>query len=266
LHSPSVLNTDGRLKNTGNCRIRAVEHDWRSPTDFKTLRIAPPPPPASNSTSPHDRERAARAPRPRPAEDADEDEEEEEEQGTGCDPRADPDLLRRATVYRRARFSLHVGGPAAPAPRAVAASAALRARVAAWARRELRALLPLVRARAAAAAAGGVASPRGSSSQGGRRRREGEGEEEGRRTGGARAAGIRDEWLVRFVVDVLAAVPVRSCEAVELLAPHLGGEALAQLFLHELASWMRSPCATVEAWDGWVRYPPRRMFSALDKG
>jgi hypothetical protein len=250
-----------------NAPVRAVEHDWRSPTDHKTLRIAPPPPGSSDSPREDLRSRDdddddddGRRRRPRPArrrsvprrleEEGAAGELEEEE---GHDPRADPDLLRRSTVYRRARFSLHVGGPAAPAPRQVAASAALRSRVAVWVRRELRALLPLVRARATAAATAAAAGSSGVAA-GGRARRDRE------------RGSIRDEWLVRFAVDVLAAVPARSCEAVELLAPHLGGEALAQLFLHELASWLRSPCATVEEWDRWVRYPPRRLFPALDKG
>jgi hypothetical protein len=284
--SERTADTRWRKANAGNCQIHAVEHDWRSPTDYKTLRIDAPPSSSSPSSGAQRAPAAAdarRGPRPHPARrrsaapPAGEDrraaaaaaEEEESEGAGGRDPRADPDLLRRATVYRRARYSLHVGGPAAPAPRAVAASAALRARVAAWTRRELRALLPLVRARAAAAA-----SSSGDAVAHGERREEGE-QGVGGGTGPAAAAGrkrgerasIRDEWLVRFVVDVLAAVPARSCEAVELLAPHLGGEALAQLFLHELASWLRSPCATVEAWDRWVRYPPQlRMFPALDKG
>ncbi|KOS17596.1 putative RING finger protein [Escovopsis weberi] len=61
------------------------------------------------------------------------------------------------------------------------------------------------------------------------------------------------EYLLEFIVAVLKTVDIRGSagQAEDMLADYLGRDN-AQLFLHELASWLRSPCDRLEDWDRMV--------------
>ncbi|KAK4237563.1 hypothetical protein C8A03DRAFT_44579 [Achaetomium macrosporum] len=64
------------------------------------------------------------------------------------------------------------------------------------------------------------------------------------------------EFLLEYVVAILKTVDIQGSvgQAEAMLADFLGREN-ARLFLHELRSWLRSPAASLAAWDREVRYP-----------
>lgn len=64
------------------------------------------------------------------------------------------------------------------------------------------------------------------------------------------------EFLLEYIIAILKAIDIRgsSGQAQELLKDYLGREN-ANLFLHELESWLRSPFARLEEWDTSVQYP-----------
>jgi hypothetical protein len=63
------------------------------------------------------------------------------------------------------------------------------------------------------------------------------------------------EFLVEYITAILRNVDLRdsSGKAQELLQEYLG-PGNARLFLHELESWMRSPCLDLQDWDRTVQY------------
>ncbi|GAB7361296.1 hypothetical protein MBLNU230_g1355t1 [Neophaeotheca triangularis] len=63
------------------------------------------------------------------------------------------------------------------------------------------------------------------------------------------------EFLVEFVLGILRTQDLRGSEntAEDMLKDHLGREN-ARLLLHELETWLRSPFARLEEWDGGVQY------------
>ncbi|KAK3321549.1 hypothetical protein B0H66DRAFT_173942 [Apodospora peruviana] len=64
------------------------------------------------------------------------------------------------------------------------------------------------------------------------------------------------EFLLEYIVAILKTVDIQGCagQAEQMLAEFLGRDH-ARLFLHELRSWMRSPCQSLVAWDREVQYP-----------
>ena len=63
------------------------------------------------------------------------------------------------------------------------------------------------------------------------------------------------EYLLEYVIAILKAIDLRgsSGQAEGLVKDYLGGQH-AMLFLHELESWLRSPCRLIEDWDRHVQY------------
>ena len=67
------------------------------------------------------------------------------------------------------------------------------------------------------------------------------------------------EFLLEYVLAILKTVDIKGSQgqAVSMLSEFLGHEN-AQLFLHELQAWLRSPYTDLETWDRHVQYPDRR--------
>lgn len=64
------------------------------------------------------------------------------------------------------------------------------------------------------------------------------------------------EFLLEYVIAILRTVDIKGSagQAEELLRDFVGREN-AQLFLHELLAWLRSPYTSLEDWDRHVQYP-----------
>ena len=64
------------------------------------------------------------------------------------------------------------------------------------------------------------------------------------------------EFLLEYILAILKTVDIKSSQgqAEEMLAEFLGRDN-AQLFLHELRAWLRSPYTELEGWDRHVQYP-----------
>jgi regulator of sirC expression with transglutaminase-like and TPR domain len=61
------------------------------------------------------------------------------------------------------------------------------------------------------------------------------------------------EYLLEYITEMLKTIEVKGGKAEELLTEYLGQEN-AQLFLHELSSWLRSPYQNLEDWDRAIQY------------
>lgn len=63
------------------------------------------------------------------------------------------------------------------------------------------------------------------------------------------------EFLLEYIIEILKVIQIKgsSGQAEELLKDYLG-RANAKLFLHELESWLRSPCERIMEWDQMVQY------------
>ncbi len=90
---------------------------------------------------------------------------------------------------------------------------------------------------------------------------EGEGEGPGRSGSGAQSrtqTRRRDnaEFLLEYIIAVIKTVDIQGSagQAEDMLSDFLGRDN-ARLFLHELRSWLRSPCQSLTAWDREVQYP-----------
>ncbi|KAK3635724.1 hypothetical protein LTR56_014600 [Elasticomyces elasticus] len=70
-----------------------------------------------------------------------------------------------------------------------------------------------------------------------------------------RRGGNTREFLVEYIIAVLKVNEVKGSDghAEDLVAEFLGREH-ASLVLHELSSWLRSPCSRLEIWDARVQY------------
>ena len=66
---------------------------------------------------------------------------------------------------------------------------------------------------------------------------------------------VNSEFLVEYVVGILKSVNLRGSagQAEEMLAEVLGKEN-AQIFLHELNAFMRSPFTSLQSFDNFVQY------------
>ncbi|KAK3620088.1 hypothetical protein LTR56_023626 [Elasticomyces elasticus] len=135
----------------------------------------------------------------------------------------DPALQRRRRVYSERSPSLHIGINSVSlysdfTPQAFTASAGLQSRARAFLRRELKVFTFLDAAR-------------------------------------TRRGGNTREFLVEYIIAVLKVNEVKGSDghAEDLVAEFLGREH-ASLVLHELSSWLRSPCSRLDMWDAQVQY------------
>jgi hypothetical protein len=149
----------------------------------------------------------------------------------------DPALLRRKHVYRNKLYSLHVGSNRVSqhksfTPHTFAQSPELQSRARKWIRREIAVFEFL--------------DPNHPSTPGNNR-------------------ATNTEYLLEFIIAILKAVDIKdsSGQAEELVKEFIGRDN-AQLFLHELEAWLRSPYIELKDWDREVQYrenvPP--MLSA----
>ncbi|OAA77312.1 Zinc finger, RING/FYVE/PHD-type [Akanthomyces lecanii RCEF 1005] len=158
------------------------------------------------------------------------------------EPRA---VAVRRDVYRRNRFSMHVGSNPVSRYRELTAAMfqhdeQLVSRARMFIRRELRVFTFLTANRAPpptppsghALAAAAAPPP-------------------------LRRRAPSTEFLLEFIVSMLKSVEMMGNRgaAQNTLADYLGRE-FARLFLHELRSWLRSPYTSLEEWDRAVQYPP----------
>ncbi|KAJ8118470.1 hypothetical protein OPT61_g544 [Boeremia exigua] len=197
--------------------VTAVQYDWRSPDDFKSYSIR------QTHTARHS------AP--------------DGEQNTGFDlpsrrrctrrpfspPALDTTLLKRRDIYQKGLYSMHVGsnpysGYHDITPEMIANNPELQSKARAWIRRELRVFTFL------------HTGPAGSATQ-------------------AATTSSNAEFLLSYIVSVLKMVDIRASNghAENLLTEFLGREA-ANLFLHELNAWLRSPYSRLKDWDEEVQY------------
>ena len=143
-------------------------------------------------------------------------------------PSIDPALERRRRIYRDELYSLHIGSNRHSryidfTPTIYIASKPLQSRTRAFLRRELQVFTFLE-----------IPSPP---------------------RGGSTA------FLIEFIVAILKTSDPKAADghAVDLLTEFLGREN-AQLLLHELIAWLRSPYARLEEWDGVVQYADGRTM------
>lgn len=63
------------------------------------------------------------------------------------------------------------------------------------------------------------------------------------------------EALLEYMILILKKVQIKGADgrAEDLVQEFLGREN-ARLFLHELEAWLRTPCHSLEEWDGVVQY------------
>lgn len=204
----------------GKAPVTFVEYDWRSPTDYKTFRVRS----TSNSSgaSRDDQEHNSRSwPRSRTRTRTRRRRHVER-------PAVDPSVLSRRYVYNHQLYSLHVGSNPVSgfrdiSPRVVASSPELQSKARKWIRRELqvfKSLQPLA---------------------------------SGESNRGLKARNA--EFLVEYITAILRNIDLRdsSGKAHELLGDYFGRDN-AWLFLHELESWMRSPCQDLQEWDQIMQY------------
>lgn len=142
-------------------------------------------------------------------------------------PNADTALLHRRRIYREGLYSLHVGSNRLSrfrhslTPHDFATDEELVSKARKWIRRELQVFDFL-------------SHPPASSSS---------------------SSSSNAEFLLTYIVAILRTVPLRgsSGQAEEMIAEFLGKDS-ARLFLHELASWLRSPFTKIDDWDRKVQY------------
>jgi hypothetical protein len=142
-------------------------------------------------------------------------------------PIQDPALLRRKHIYRHKLYSLHIGSNRVSqhksfTPQAFSRSPELQSRARKWIRRELAVFEFLD--------PNHPSTPRD-----------------------ARATNA--EYLLEFIIAILKAVDIKdsSGQAEELVKEFIGRDN-AQLFLHELEAWLRSPYLDLKDWDMAVQY------------
>jgi len=154
-------------------------------------------------------------------------------------PQETPDeaLSRRRQVYHKQLYSLHVGTNRYSryqdlSPQLFESDAELASRARKWVRRELQVFEFL-------------STP------------------ETRDDPAARRRASNAEFLLEYVIAILKTVDIQgSCgQAEDMLQEFLGREN-TRLFLHELRAWLRSPFASLEAWDRHVQYNESKMGSA----
>jgi hypothetical protein len=163
-------------------------------------------------------------------------------------PTPDEAILRRRHVYRHQLYSLHIGSNRHskyrdPTPAELAAAPHLISRAKTWLRRELQ-VFEFLRYEDTDGGAHQQQqrnAPAESSTVSETRRQ--------RRVNNA-------EFLLEYIVAILKTVDIQGSagQALAMLADFLGREH-ARLFLHELRSWLRSPHASLVAWDREVQYP-----------
>ncbi|KAF2869141.1 hypothetical protein BDV95DRAFT_609378 [Massariosphaeria phaeospora] len=201
--------------------VKAVQYDWHSPTDYKSYTVLPTHPPhsASSNTSgaaPY-RHRFDLPGRPRAR------------RRSYSPPRPDIPLCRRRHVYRHKLYSLHVGsnrvsGYQEVSPETIATSPDLQSKARTWIRRELRVFTFLHTGPQDAPSSDATTSSNA-------------------------------EFLLTYIIAILKKVHVKASDghAEDLLSEFLGREN-AQLLLHELHAWLRSPFTKAEEWDRHVQY------------
>jgi len=69
------------------------------------------------------------------------------------------------------------------------------------------------------------------------------------------------EFLLEYIIAILKTVDIQGSagQAEDMLSDFLGRDD-ARLFLHELRSWLRSPCQSLVAWDREVQYPQQHRI------
>jgi regulator of sirC expression with transglutaminase-like and TPR domain len=73
------------------------------------------------------------------------------------------------------------------------------------------------------------------------------------------------EYLLEYIVEMLKSIEVKGGKSEQLLTEYLGQED-AQLFLHELSSWLRSPYQDLEEWDRAVQYAVQPLSYERTRG
>lgn len=199
--------------------MRSVEHDWKSPSDFKIYEAkatrSDEPSSIASSTSSHlnngfyqPRISNWRSRRPQ------------------LQVNPDAALQRRKDVYSLRLYSLHVGSNRLSrfrdlTPQVFVDDQELVSRAKKWIRRELQVFQFL--------------SSDGSGEAGIARRVD------------------NAEFLLEYIVAILKTVDVKGSQAEDMLQEFLGRDD-TRLFLHELKAWLRSPYTTLEDWDRHVQY------------
>jgi hypothetical protein len=178
-------------------------------------------------------------------------------------PTGNEALARRRHVYRHQLYSLHVGSNRISryrdlTPQLFVSDATLVSRARMFMRRELQVFTFLD-----ATTPSPPPPPSGSRSSPTVMSRHDQGHEVDRRRN-HRAANA--EFLLEYAVAILKTVDMQGSagQATELLGEFLGRDS-AQLFLHELRSWLRSPYGTLEAWDRAVQYKEPGQRSKPDE-
>jgi hypothetical protein len=150
----------------------------------------------------------------------------------------DPALLRRKYIYRHKLYSLHVGSNRVSqhksfTPHTFAQSPELQSRARKWIRREL--------------AVFDFLKPDHPSTLGNNR-------------------ATNTEYLLEFIIAILKAVDIKdsSGQAEELVKEFIGRDN-AQLFLHELEAWLRSPHQELGDWDCEVQYREGHPLMLIDE-
>lgn len=196
--------------------VTAVQYDWRSPDDYKTYRV-----PKSETAEAVVQTSGSAHGRPHRRDWR------HVERRTPVTAQAllvgeNPALERRRDVYRDRLYALHVGANNLSryrdfTPETFSASPELQSRARAFLRRELQVFSFLDAASA----------PRG-----------------GNRS-----------YLVEYIVFILKTNELKgaSGHAEDQLADFLGRDN-AQLLLHELEAWLRSPYLRLSEWDAYVQY------------
>ncbi|KAK0625235.1 hypothetical protein B0T17DRAFT_608215 [Bombardia bombarda] len=169
-------------------------------------------------------------------------------------------IQRRRHIYRHQLYSLHVGSnrvsqykpPPTPAEFAAAPHLVSRARL--WIRRELQVFAFLSESSPddddiiETAGASGSSGPTAPADE----------RQQIRRRNNA-------EFLLEYIIAILKTVDIQGSagQAEDMLADFIGRDH-ARLFLHELRSWLRSPCLSVAAWDREVQYPDVHQKRTVD--
>lgn len=203
--------------------MTAVQYDWRGPEDFKSYSIRRTHPPKRPATATGGEQYA-------PGFDSD-----RRPNQRRCTrrpfspPEPDPALRKRREVYQNALYSMHVGsnpysGYRDVLPAMVSSDAELQSKARTWIRRELRVFTFL------------HTDPVGLIPR-------------------AATTSSNAEFLLSYVVSILKTVDIRADHghAENLLTDFLGRDT-ANLFLHELNAWLRSPYTRLKDWDDEVQY------------
>ena len=199
--------------------MRSVEHDWKSPNDFKIYEAK-----ATKSDEPSSITPSISSHlnhgfyQPRIS----------SWRSRGSQLQVNPDaaLQRRKDVYSLRLYSLHVGSNRLSrfrdlTPQVFVHDQELVSRAKKWIRRELQVFQFLKSVDIGEAGSA-------------------------RRVDNA-------EFLLEYIVAILKTVDVKGKQAEDMLQEFLGRDD-TRLFLHELKAWLRSPYTTLEDWDRHVQY------------